>query len=414
MRAAKVLLSLFLALMAAGCWGSRETDEIAYVLAMGFDKGPGPGKNIIVTFQIANPKSIAGQAAGGGGGEDKAGPMINVSTMAPLPIGAFNLVNTVRSREISLLHTNAYIFSEELAREGLHHYMAPLNRHRETRGTALVFVSRGSAREFLEKNQPVLEISPSKQYEMITMVNNLHGLSSVVRFHEFYQVSKSLSQEPVAPLVSINKNGLDVPKLPILGKLGDYLAGNMPSNKGLPQFIGTAVFKGDKMVGQLTGDETRHLNMITGKLERSFQIIDDPKKPGEPLGFSLFQARKPEIRVRFSEEVPVIKVDIYLEPELVGVTSGINYETPRLKKFLERHLAELIKMRCLELVTRTQEEFRADIFGFGRYARMNFLTHKQWDKAGWKKVYPLARVDINVHVKIRRTGLMLKTEPVHK
>ncbi|MCL5935391.1 MAG: hypothetical protein M1543_02730 [Firmicutes bacterium] len=76
MRAVKLAASVILILMLAGCWGSLETDEVAYVMAMGFDKGP--GNSLVVTFQIANPKAISGLAGVGGGAVEaeatRAGP----------------------------------------------------------------------------------------------------------------------------------------------------------------------------------------------------------------------------------------------------------------------------------------------------------------------------------------------------
>ncbi len=413
MRAVKILAVILLALAPAGCWGSRETDEIAYVLALGFDKGP--GDSVIVTFQIANPRVIAGLATGGGGAGGGGGggsTVTSTSTVAALPIGAFYLLNTQHSREITLLQSTAFIFSEELARTGLHKYIAPLNRYRETRGTAFVFVCRGKAGEFIQKNRPELEISPSKQYELFSTVERVHAMTPVVQFREFYQNMKSLSGQAVAPLVALAEKDLARSRAPELGKLGDHVAGELPSSRGESQFLGTAVFRGDKMVGMLTGDETRYWNMITGKMARSFLIIEDPKSRGTPLGVELSQARQPAVKVKFDRDRPVIEVHLYQEPTIVGVSSGIDYESPGLKPVLEKHLADLIERRCLELVARTQEEFRSDIFGFGRYARMNFLTRKDWEMAKWHEIYPEARVDISVYLKIRRTGLMLNTQPV--
>lgn len=410
MKAIKWAAILILTLSLAGCWGARETDEIAYALAMGFDKGP--DKSVIITFQIANPKTIAGPAAGGGGGA-KGKPLINISTVAQLPIGAFNLLNTELSREISLLHTRAFVFSEELARDGLHKYILPLNRYRETRGTAYVYVYQGKVRDFMEGNQPVLEISPSKQYELVSSVNSLHSLNPVVPFREFYQNTKSPDKEPSAPLVGINKKGLQSDKKLEPGRLGDYVAGEMPSNKGQVQFIGTAVFKGDKMVGELTGDETRYLNMLTGNMDSSFIFIKDPISENEQVGIRLKQAKNPVIKIHMTSGRPVIDAHVYQEPEIVGLPSGKRYEKPEIKPALEKALSDLLEKRCRELVTRTQDEFRADIFGFGRYAKMNYLTRSDWEKANWPDIYPTADLDIKVHVKIRRTGLMLKTQPIH-
>lgn len=410
MRAVKLLFVLCAGLLMAGCWGSRETDEIAYVLAMGFDKGP--DKSVIMTFQIANPVTIAGQAAGGGTGGNK-DPLVTISTVAKLPIGAFSLLNTELSREISLLHTRAFIFSDEFAREGVHHFLLPLNRYRETRGTAYVYVSRGKARDFMEANRPRLEISPAKQYELVAAANRLHALAPVVPFREFFQDTKRPDKQPVATLVGVNKVGLESTKKIVPGKLGDYLAGDLPSNKNQVQFLGAAVFKGDRMVGELTGDDSRYLNMITGEMDQGFLLVSDPQKRQSPVGLRLRQARKPVIKVHLESSRPVIELHIYQEPEIVGLPSGVNYESPELKPVLEKELADVIERRCREVITRTQDEFKSDIFGFGRYAKMQFLTVQDFEKLAWNEIYPTAELDITAHVKIRRTGLMFKTIPTH-
>lgn len=411
MKAVKIIAALVISLMVQGCWGSRESDEIAYVLVMGLDKGP--GQNILVTFQIANPKTIAGQAGGGGGGGgqgEAARPLITDTTVALLPIGAFNLLNVERSREISLLHTTAFIFSEELARQGLGSYLNSLERYRETRGTAFVFVSRGKAKDFIEKNQPLLEINPSKQYELLRRTSRVHGLTQIIQFSEFYQRTKTPASNPVAPLVAINRvNPADKQEPPKKNTLGDYLAGEMPSDKEDTQFLGTAVFRRDRMVGSLTGDQTRYFNMLTGMLSESFLIIEDPKRNGYSLGVTLRQARKPVVKVDLGGDRPKVDVEMYQEPEIVGISSGLNYESQELKAVLEEKLAKIIRNRCQEVVNIAQEDFRSDIFGFGRYARMKFLTLDSWYAYRWEEMFPIAEVNININLKIRRTGLMLDT-----
>ncbi|MFZ5652447.1 MAG: Ger(x)C family spore germination protein [Bacillota bacterium] len=410
MRAVRIVALILAVMMIQGCWGSRESDEIAYVLAMGFDKGP--GQNVIISFQIANPKAIAGVAGGGGGGGGAdSRPLITDSIVALLPIGAFKLLNVERSREISLLHTTAFIFSEEVARQGLTPYLNSLERYRETRGTSFVFICRGKAKEFIKKNQPILEINPSKQYELLDRTSMLHGLTPVTQFSEFYLRTKSMAANPVAPLVAVSRKNTDVKEQPPKNRLGDYLAGEMPSDGDRSQFLGAAVFRRDRMVGELTGDETRYLNMITGKIRESFINIEDPLRKGKSLGVTLRQTRSPGVKINIDGSRPEIKVDIYQEPEIVGISSGINYESTDLKPVLEEALEKIIRDRCREVVSRAQEEFRSDIFGFGRYARMKFLTLGQWREYSWEDAFPTAAVDIHVHVKIRRTGLMLETMP---
>lgn len=416
MRMFKLLATIILPLFLAGCWGSRESDEIAYVMAIGIDKGK--KGNLMVTFQIANPKVIAGITGGGGGGGGGNGggnvePFLYVSTHAPLPIAAFHLVNATQSREISLLHTKAFIFSEELAREGLKGYLNPLNRYRETRGTSFVFISRGRARDFMQKNQPLLEVSPSKQYEMIAQLSNVHGLAPKTNFEQFYHNTKALSIAPTVPLVGVNEKGMATVKPAEPHVLGNYLAGDLPvAGESKVQFIGAAVFSGDRMVGELDGNECRHLLILQGNLQRSFMVLDDPLKQSGHIGLTLYQARKPIVEVSFTEEGPVINVEVFQEPTIVGIASGINYENTKYKPILEKEVTRLIEEKCMELVNRSQNEFRADIFGYGEAAKRHFLTLGDWEKYNWPEVYPNAQVNVKVNVKIRRTGLMLKTSQI--
>ena len=409
MKVVKFIIMLCLLMSLSGCWGSRETDEIVYVMAIGIDAGP--NENLLYTFQIANPRAIAGitgagQGAGGGGGER---PLINDSIVAKVPIGAFNLLNIKYSREQSLLHTNAFVISEEVARKGLSKFLNPFNRFRETRGNAFIFICRGKAKDFIEKSQPLLEVSPSKQYELREITSKVHGLTPVMQIWQFYQHSKSKSINPIAPLVGIGKVKLNEGKKTDPARLGDYLAGQLPSEREEPQFIGGAVFKGDKMVGTITGDEVRYLNILRGNLDRSYLVVPDPVKKGEAVGINLSQAISPRIKVDLNGDNPRIKVNVYIEAEIFGIASGEIYETPDKKAVLEKAVRNLIKEGCERIIKRSQEEFRSDIFGFGRYAKMKFLTQDQWQKYNWTEAYNQSNVAITVNVKIRRTGLMLKT-----
>ncbi len=141
-------------------------------------------------------------------------------------------------------------------------------------------------------------------------------------------------------------------------------------------------------------------------------MIDDPLKPGNKVGLAIFQAKKPDIKLRFREGKPVIEEHIYLEPEILNIPSGINYESVKLKPILEQEIRAYNKKMCTNLVAKAQQQFKSDIFGFGRYVKLSFLTNKDWENANWQEIFPGAGYDLKVFVKIRRTGLMIKS--IHK
>jgi len=407
-KAARLILLLFLVICLSGCWGSIETDEMAYALVMGVDKGP--DDNIIVTLHFANPAVVAGQVMGGGGGRDQ--PFVNTSIVSGRPVEAFNLTDVQLSRVINLMHTSAFIFSEELAREGLYPYIAGLKCNREPRGPAAIYISRGRAGEFIEKNVPVLENNRAKLFQLFSRKDERHALQLNNNLHGFYMQMKSGDRQPYAPMLAMTTADQEESGVSPPGKTGDYLAGNVPLKRGVPQFIGTAVFRGDRMVGQLSGNESMYLNMLTGEFRRGMIVIEDPQESGQKVGLFLYQGKKPQVKVNLESGVPVIDVELFQEPEISGITSNINYESPELKPVLEEALEEVIKNGCDRLVARTQEEFRSDVFGFGRFAKMKFLTVQDWEDYNWSEAYPAATVNINVNLSIKRTGQMIKNMPV--
>jgi len=419
-RLCALLILALLLLSLPGCWGSKETDEVAYPLVLGFDKGE--KDNLVVTMSIANPKVIAGMGGGGGGGGGggeggKATIAVSVETYAPL--AAIDLLNTSVNRRISLMHAKTYVFSEELAREGLNKWISPLLRYRELRTTSLIVICRGKAKDFIEKNNPMLELSPTKQFELVNKLSNEHGLYLSTQLLNFYEDLKSQSIQPSAPLVASHEGGLESAK-PGASKggelaLGKYIAGEVPISGGnKSQVIGTAVFRGDKLVGTLDGQETRYYMMLRGLFRSGIMNVTDPLA-GDPtvgVGLLVHQARSPEYKTSIDENGNVsIDVELFLEPEIIGIFSDINYERPDLKPILEEAFSRRVEQGCQNLLHRTQEEMRSDIIGFGNHVKHHFLTVQSWRKMNWLGRYPDAQVNVSVHTKVRRTGLMAKTIP---
>jgi spore germination protein KC len=414
-----IILTLVL-LMLPGCWGSRETDEMAYILAVGFDKGE--RENLVVTVSIANPKAIAGISSGGdggdgGGGSGGGGSTLVYSVETYAPIASVDLLNTTIDRHVSFLHTKSFIFSEELAREGLGRWINPLNRYRELRGTAQVFICRGKAKDFIENSKPPLELTPTKQIELLNLTSRETGFYHNTKFIDFYDSIKSFSIEPIIPLVALHEGGLESAK-PGIGRGGEaapgkYSAGEVPiAGENKAQIIGSAVFKRDKMVGILNGQETRYYLVLRGLYKQGFTSIPDPLDPNIPVSLLVRQSRRPQYKTAIDPNGNVtINVDLYNEPEIISIASGYNYEEPGNKAMLEAAHAQQAQKGLKDLIRRSQKEFGADIFGFGELVKRKFWTVQSWKEFHWLDRYPEATINVTVHSKIRRTGLQLETKP---
>lgn len=402
--AGAILLSI--AMLFSGCNGARESDEVAYIIAIGLDKAEEKGM-VTVTYKIAKPSVESSKESGG--------DAFIISNTATTIAESLNLLNSMIASKPSLSHTKVLVLGEELSRQGLTEIWGSLLRYREYRGSMFVLISRGTAKQFLEESKPATNMSPSKYLETMLDSGAETGYFLPTSFHQFYLRVKSRSAQPYATLVAINpkdsKGQAAVPKVPG-GKIDGYIAGEFAREGGTPaEFAGTAIFSGDKMVGMLSTTETRMLSMLLGVFSRGFLSVEDPLDPTSFVNVNLRLGSSPKIKAAFKEGHPLITVKILLEGEFTNITSGINYEEESYLKLIESQISNVLQQEMVNLIKRTQE-LNSDVAGFGYYMHPLFSNTQDFFDYNWNEKYSQAEVHVEINTKIRRTGLMLRTIPM--
>ncbi len=401
---------LVLTFCITGCNGAREIDDFAYVVSVGID--PGPDNQNIITYQIAT-----GQGQGGkdpGSGESST---FLVTIVAPSLAEARNLLNSVVARTPNLSHTKAVIIGEDLARKGIGDIFGPLLRFREFRGSMFITVSRGSAQEFMQKNKPTMEKLPSRWLETSLTSRQDTGYFLSSNLHQFYTRLKATSGAPYATYMGINPLNLQ-PKPADKKEDGEKSVAYYPAGLGREggdpaEVIGTAVFVADKMVGALNNEETRAVSILSGDFVRGFITVTDPLAPQHGVNVQLRLGQKPEIKPAWQDGRLVFTVNLLLEGETTSIPSGINYENREYGQLLEQHISNILTSQMEKMLAHTQE-LGADVVGFGLYTRNLFSNFNEADQLNWYKVYPTVGFDLNISVKIRRTGLMYKSSPIKR
>lgn len=403
---------LVAALLTVGCNGARQVDEIAFVLAMGVDQAP--DGQLVVTYQVAIPRKMAGSSDSGGGKGDGEEPFINMSVTAPSLAEARNLLNSSVSRVPNLSHIKMFVVGEEQARRGLGDTIGPLTRFREFRGSMFIIVARGTAKGFLEKNKPKLETTPSKYVESMMGAADETGYYLPTNLHDFYLRLKSGSASPFAVMAAINpRTGQGKPaRPPVPGEEApDYQAGQIPREGGDPaEFLGLAVFHGDKLQGVLSGQETRMLAMLLNKYPRGFVVVSDPLAPAHNVNVIMRLSHPPRISVVMADGHPVISVDILLEGEITSIPSGINYEQSDYRPLLETQISQVMQQEMLAMLRHTQA-CQADVAGFGYWLRPQYATYQEWEAVNWNSLYCNAEFNVTINTRLHRTGLLWRTSP---
>jgi spore germination protein KC len=326
------------------------------------------------------------------------------------------MLDSTLGRILAFNHIEFIVFSEDLAKQGVSNYIAALYRYRELRLTTSIFICKGKASELLKESKPLVGTGMSKTFHLISEKGSYTGFFPDIDFRSFYGCIKSTYNQPAAPLTAVNggKNFIEESQPGGGGSVtgGHYVAGELPrEGDNKIDIFGTAVFKGEKMVGELTGDETRFFQMLNGKFEEGKFTMQDPGVADKVVVFNVSRAKAPKTEIRFRGEDPVINVKVYLDGDIYSIQSMVNYENadkqPELEEAFKKILLEGMEKtigKCLEL--------GVDIFGFGKIAARNFLTIDQWESYNWNSHFPQAEITVEVDFNIRRTGTMLKSNEV--
>ncbi len=408
----------------AGCWSSNEPDNLAYVLAIGLDRGE--QNRVRVTYLIANPAVISGQASSG----EKS---VVTTVEGPSFYATLNMANTYVGRRLTIIHSKLLLFSEEMARSGLVGNFAPaMGTWRELRGMMYMAVVAGKAADAIEAIKPLLETNPAKYIELVTDSGKHTGYVPPIQLvPDFYSTMSLDGIEPIAILLGPNRNqlegaesqgqnsGSDGPDGQSAGSktdfinAGAYVPWTLPRSGGVEYGgMGAAVFRSATMVGIMNGAEVRAWMVLRGKFVTGVLAIPDPLQPEASVVIDLTEGREPEIKVRLERGKPIISIHTTLEGDISGVQSTIDYMHPDKQPILEEAVRGFIEQSHLALIKKSQEEWRSDVFGFGLRARRLYLTQDQWKEAHWDKLYPEAKIAVTAEFHLRRSGQTIKIMPI--
>lgn len=414
-RAFCIAVLLVYALFSSGCGRYQETDSIAFVLAMGIDKAE---KGITVTYQIGIPRAAAGGSESAGSSSMGENYILNTNTAVNLAESR-NLLGSTMSRVTNATHIKAIIIGEDLAREGLGPVIAPLMRFREYRGSIYVIVAKGTAKEFMESNKPSIETVPSKFYDgMAFQAKDKGSYYLMTDLHDFYIRMKNEIGSPYAVFAGVNQmNQIGAPenKKAPSERVEEYSPGNIPRSgtENPVEFIGTVLFRGEKMVGILTSEETRMLAILQGEFRTGFIPVADPLMPKETVNVLARLGEQPKISLNIDQGKAIIDIRIRLECDITSIPSGIHYEQAGYKELLENQIAQVVGLNIRNMLKYTQE-LRTDPVGFTAYMRPHFKTHREISNTNLAELYSQADINVDIKTTIRRSGLMWRTSPLKK
>jgi spore germination protein len=238
---------------------------------------------------------------------------------------------------------------------------------------------------------------------------------------ELFETKSKIEKLPVIYIDSISENTFKNAEMLPITTTGDVHAFLLSKKSfAIPTIFfddqnvkveGAAVFKSEnqKMVGYLTKEETEGLNYIRGDVKGGvIEIVID----GQRMAVEIKEAKQ-KFRADLSNRDHV-KVTVNIEAEgNVGETfEGLDLLNPKIISKIEKEVAKNIEKLAEEVITKTQEDYQADILGIGTYLHQDH--YQTWNniKKDWEQgehIFSKSNIEVKAKVKVRNIGVNIES-----
>ena len=401
-RIISISLILSILFILTGCYDAIGIEELAYVVAIGLDIND--ENKLELSVQIATSENKSSDNSSGNTSQSNSS---NVTTIKCNSIDTgLSLINNHISKKLNLSHCQVIVFSEDLARIGISNYIESLLNNSEIRNDCSIIISKCFAKDYLNSVDPALENLTARYYESTINSAKYTGYTIDMTLFEFYSKLKDSCSEAYAVLgTALQKGQINMP----IKENADYIAGNNPiTDKDVIDNLGIAVFKNDKLVGELSGlDSICHI-LVNNELKSCILSIPIPNFGTNLVDLNLTSEKKTKSTVYFENNIPHITTNIHLVAQGLSMNNQINYDSPEQLKIIENAASVYISKQVSDYLYKTSS-LNSDICGFGRFALKNYLTIDDWYSSKWLDNYKNTIFDVNVHISLKSGNLFDKS-----
>lgn len=370
MKKRSIILLMLLTIFLSGCWDMVEINQRLFVSSIGVDLYDEKGMNkYLVTYVYPNINAIGKNAT-----EDK--KKYTVSTPCSSIFQAGKEFSTNVEYPFYYKHLKVLILAKDVIKDGnmTREIIDELNRDTKINKKLLLLVAEDNAKDILESKPPQGQISDG------TIYNILRDNRSASRF---------TPQTLTTLITEMDCNGVSI--MPRANKKGAELS-----------ISGAAIIKDYQFIGWIGEKENRAISLIKDKVE--IELIDIPYKDSI-LSYAVTDVKSHK-KVDIDDEIRA-NLFVGLEGYLQGykMDNHINVFNNEVLLDMEGALEKQIKREIEETINLIQNQYNADVIGIGEH--LSKFNPKAWKEVEdkWGEIFPEIKFDIDVDVKIRRTGL---------
>lgn len=397
---------LLLALLLGGCWDHIPVERSAFVTLLGIDADPNGTSRSVITYSIALPNALAAGATEAGQSTASATgtPFYLVSSTQETLQMAFSEAMTHVPRVVEFRHLRALVIGEDYAKSGVERVLEWAIRHPRVSTLAKILISRETAQVLLDAH-PVLEPLPGNTVLSASQNTESLGAAFDTPVYVFTRALLSPRRDPAAPMVErVDPQESRAPPTYVQKPIAFTPESDKDSSRRNEiKIIGLAVFQNDRLAGVLSGVEMRGAAWIQGASTVSL-TVPHPSLPNRQISVGLVNTRS-AIKPTWTDGSLRIRIEIRGIGDILETGTLRPFDAGRQIEEIKAAVERRIERDIESAMARLQREFQADIFGVAE-----LLYRKEpavWKRLSpeWRKVYAAAALEVDVSIKMGRTGL---------
>jgi len=374
----KTIIIIFLIaifpLILCGCWNYREIDTLAIVAGMAIDKDPISNKYIltteIITTQTTGVTAIIGSELYTSEGDS-----------------VFNATRNLISKTGLRLYwsdTKLVIISEQISREGLLPAIDWTNRSNFVRPDLWLLISKGNTAAEILKTR--LKLNGVTSLHLDDTMNSWKILSKFTNSMVWSFVdglSSKGNSQAVASVKNMNNDDTITPSIE-----------------------GSAIFKLDKLVGYLNGDETLYMIMVKNKMSQGLITLKNVSGSNTNITLEI-NDNKTKLTPIYNNGTPSMIVNIYPIVSIHEVQGTKDFMSEENIKILEIEAEKKIKSQVQNLISKLKD-YNSDTLGFGKVFEEEKPKISDNFKKNKKDIFTNMKITVNVHLQIKGSNKTMK------
>ncbi len=378
----KIKYIILLLPLLSGCYNYRELNELGITTAVSIDY---KDNNFILISEVINPIKQQDVSASNNS------PFVNFTSVAPSIQEAFRNTVLESPRQLYLSQLEIILVSEEIINNHLEEFLEFFSREPETRTEIKVIIAKtDESTKGITIQSLLTNFSSSNILESLEVQNKLLGLTQEVTINELLNMYLDPNLEIVLPSMILYGSS-------DIGDEKENITTSIP--KTMVKVGTTSVIKDGKILGYLSEEESKTVNLINGNLTKTILKISYED------GYVVFEPNRIKTKQKLDIKDNKITIEISGFSKIKEFHTNKNIKNMKTVEKLNKYFNKEIENMIKDNFNQIREKYNTDMFGFQElYYRTDHKYFKKYCSNWYETTFPNIELEVKSNIKLYEKG----------